>query len=134
MQPTHQGLEELAVQDPFFVQCFVPAIGVAMSFFLHESPRWLCLMGRNDEALATLTKLRGLPSDHVYLTTVWELMSGQVAREKAKFGSLGYALIIRETFCVRSNLRRVQLTIIAYILAQLSVPIRSRTICQGYSA
>lgn len=91
-----------------------------MSFFLHESPRWLCLVGRNDEALATLTKLRGLRSDHVYLTTKWELMSGQVAREKAEFGGLRYGSIIRETFCVRSKLRRVQLRIIAYILAQFS--------------
>lgn len=112
--------KRLQYQVPFFVQCFVPAIGVAMSFFLQESPRWLCLKGRNVEALKTLTILRGLPSDHPYLTTEWGLISGQVARETAEFGGLGYLSIIRETFCVRSNLRRVQLTVVAYILAQFS--------------
>ncbi|KAF2011988.1 putative transporter [Aaosphaeria arxii CBS 175.79] len=110
----------LQYQIPFFVQCFVPAIGVVMSFFLHESPRWLCLRGRTDEALRTLTILRGLPSDHAYLLAEWDMMSTQVAREQSEFGDMSSGSIIRETFCVRSNLRRVQLTIVAYILAQFS--------------
>lgn len=112
--------KNLQYQIPFFVQCFVPAIGVFMSFFLHESPRWLCLRGRSEEALKTLTTIRGLKSDHPFLVTEWEMMSTQVAREQAEFGDAGYLSIIRETFCVRSNLRRVQLTVVAYILAQFS--------------
>lgn len=110
----------LQYQIPFFVQCFVPAIGIVMSLFLHESPRWLCLKGREEEALSTLTKIRGLKGDEPYLVNEWMLMSTQVAREQAEFGGMGYGSIIRETFCVRSNLRRVQLTIVAYILAQFS--------------
>lgn len=112
--------KNLQYQIPFFVQCFVPAIGVAMSFFLYESPRWLCLRGRTEEAFKTLTKIRGLASDDVYLTSEWALMSRQLAQEQAEFGDMGYGSIIRETFCVRSNLRRVQLTVVAYILAQFS--------------
>jgi hypothetical protein len=46
--------KDLQYQVPFFVQCFVPAIGVVMSFFLYESPRWLCLRGHTEEALETL--------------------------------------------------------------------------------
>ncbi|KAH8777441.1 general substrate transporter [Diaporthe sp. PMI_573] len=110
----------LQYQIPFFVQCFVPALGVAMSFFLYESPRWLCLRGRNDEALAALTSLRGLDRDHPYLRDEWHKMSTQIAHEQAEYGDQTYLSLFRETFCVRSNLRRVQLTVFAYILAQFS--------------
>jgi MFS family permease len=114
------GSKNLQYQIPFFVQCFVPAIGIFISFFLHESPRWLCLRGRNEEALKTLTTIRGLGSDHPFLLNEWEMMTTQLSREQSEFGDTGYVAIIRETFCVRSNLRRVQLTIVAYILAQFS--------------
>lgn len=112
--------KRLQYQIPFFVQCFVPAIGVLMSFFLHESPRWLCLKGRNDEAKQTLTKIRGLEPNHPYLLAEWDMISTQVSHEQAEFGDLGYLSVVRETFGKRSNLRRVQLTVIAYILAQFS--------------
>lgn len=114
------GKKNLQYQIPFFVQTFVPAIGLAMSFFLYESPRWLTLKGRHEEALKSLTSLRGLDSDHPYLVNEWSMMSTQIAHEQAEFGDMGYVSIVRETFCVRSNLRRVQLTIVAYILAQFS--------------
>lgn len=110
----------LQYQIPFFVQCFVPAIGITMSFFLHESPRWLCLRGRHEEAFSTLVTIRGLGQDHAYLVAEWDQMRDQVAREKEEFGGLGYISILRETFCVRANLRRVQLVVVAYILAQFS--------------
>ncbi|EOD45136.1 putative mfs quinate transporter protein [Neofusicoccum parvum UCRNP2] len=110
----------LQYQTPFFVQCFVPALGIIMSFFLYESPRWLCLRGKQEEALATLITIRGLDSDHPYILEEWDQMKDQLTRENEEFGGLGYGSILRETFCVRSNLRRVQLVVVAYILAQLS--------------
>ncbi|GME41060.1 hypothetical protein diail_5798 [Neofusicoccum parvum] len=110
----------LQYQTPFFVQCFVPALGIVMSFFLYESPRWLCLRGKQEEALATLITIRGLDSDHPYILEEWDQMKDQLTRENEEFGGLGYGSILRETFCVRSNLRRVQLVVVAYILAQLS--------------
>jgi MFS family permease len=113
--------KDLQYQVPFFVQCFVPVIGIIMSLFLHESPRWLCIQGRNDEALQTLTKIRGLESDHPYLVSEWSRMSEQVSAENTEFqGDNKYVSIIKETFLVPSNFRRVQLTIIAYVLAQFS--------------
>jgi sugar porter (SP) family MFS transporter len=112
--------KDLQYQVPFFVQCFVPAIGIVMSFFLYESPRWLCLRDRTEEALETLKSLRGLDENHPYVQEEWMRMSSQITLEQAEFGDQTYLSIMRETFCVRSNLRRVQLTIFAYILAQFS--------------
>jgi hypothetical protein len=114
------GSKNLQYQTPFFVQCFVPAIGVVMSFFLYESPRWLCLRGRTEKAFETLVNLRGLDENHPYVQEEWIMMSNQIAHEQAEFGGQSYLSMMRETFCVRSNLRRVQLTIVAYILAQFS--------------
>jgi hypothetical protein len=85
---------------------------------MHESLRWLCLKGLNEEALNTLTTICGLESEHPFLLNEWELMTTQLAREQSEYCSTGYRAIIRETFCVRSNFRRVQLTIVAYVLAQ----------------
>lgn len=109
--------KNLQYQVPFFVQCFVPAIGITMSIFLHEAPRWLCLRDRHEEALSTLVTIRGLSHDHPYVLEEWDRMSDQVAREKEEFGGLGYTSILRETFCTRSNLERLQLVVVAYILA-----------------
>lgn len=111
---------QLQWQVPFFVQTFVPAVGLAMSFFLYESPRWLAIRGRQDEALAALTNLRGLAPDHPHLETEWRQICDQIARETAEYADSGAWSIIRETLCKRSNLRRVQLTITVYILAQMS--------------
>ena len=112
--------KNLQYQVPFFVQCFVPAIGLVMSSFLYESPRWLCLRGRNEEALIALTSLRGMDVDHPYVQEEWRAMSTQIAHEQAEFGDSSYISVMRETFCVRFNMRRVQLTVVAYILAQFS--------------
>ncbi|RDW74442.1 uncharacterized protein DSM5745_07104 [Aspergillus mulundensis] len=102
-------------QIPWFVQTFVPAISIALSFFVVESPRWLLLQNRQQEALENLERLRGLPLAHGYVAEEYSGMSTQVEQTDSS-----YLSIVKDTFFVRSNLRRVQLTIIAYILAQMS--------------
>ncbi|KAL4811840.1 general substrate transporter [Aspergillus spinulosporus] len=106
---------DLQNQIPWFVQTFVPAISIAISFFVVESPRWLLLQNRQQEALGTLERLRGLPLNHGYVAEEYNGMTAQVEQTDSS-----YLAVVRDTFLVRSNLRRVQLTIIAYILAQMS--------------
>ncbi|KAH6887484.1 general substrate transporter [Thelonectria olida] len=107
-------------QVPWFVQTFVPVIAIALSFFASESPRWLAIKGRPQEALAALVKLRGLPESHPYVQDEYSQLVSHIEDETSQFGEQSFASVVKETFCVRSNLRRVQLTIIAYILAQFS--------------
>ncbi|KAL4745951.1 hypothetical protein BDW72DRAFT_207769 [Aspergillus terricola var. indicus] len=102
-------------QIPWFVQTFVPAISIALSFLVVESPRWLLLRNRQQEALNTLERLRGLPHSHGYVAEEYNGMTAQVEQTDSS-----YLAVVKDTFLVRSNLRRVQLTLIAYILAQMS--------------
>ncbi|KAL4874262.1 general substrate transporter [Aspergillus karnatakaensis] len=106
---------DLQNQIAWFVQTFVPAISIGLSFFAVESPRWLLLQNRQQEALENLERLRGLSLSHAYVAEEYNGMTAQVEQTDSS-----YLSIVKETFFVRSNLRRVQLTIIAYILAQMS--------------
>ena len=114
------SLKLLQYQAPWFVQTFVPAIAITLSFFTVESPRWLAIQNQPQEALETLTKLRAIPPDHPYLKQEYAEIVAQIENETMQYGQLGFLAVMKETFFVRSNLRRVQLTIIAYILAQFS--------------
>lgn len=110
----------LQYQVPWFVQTFVPAISIGLSFFICESPRWLAIVGRMEEAKIALFTLRGLPDDDTSLQLEYAQLVTHIEDEKSGNPQDGYWAIIKETFGKRSNLRRVQLTIVAYILAQFS--------------
>ncbi|KAI0474541.1 general substrate transporter [Xylaria cf. heliscus] len=110
----------LQYQVPWFVQTFVPAICILLSLFAIESPRWLLLCNRRQDALKAIVELRGLPEDHPYVQEEWSQLSSHIEDENAQHKGKGYFSIIKETFVVRANLRRVQLIIVAYILAQFS--------------
>ncbi|KAI0420421.1 general substrate transporter [Xylaria grammica] len=111
---------KLQYQIPWFVQTFIPAIAIFLSFFAIESPRWLILKNRQQDALQALLQLRGLSEDHPYFQEEWSLMLSHINDEQSQHGSQGSLSIIKETFTVATNFRRVQLVVIAYILAQFS--------------
>lgn len=91
-----------------------------LSFLTVESPRWLLLDHEHDKSLAALLQLRGLPADADFVATEFHSMTSHIEDRDAGLGNTGSLQIIRETFLVKSNLRRVQLTINIYILAQMS--------------
>ncbi|CAG9936348.1 unnamed protein product [Clonostachys rosea f. rosea IK726] len=111
---------DLQYQVPWFVQTFVPALAIGLSFFTCESPRWLAITGRMEEAKDTLYNLRGLPEDDASMQLEYAQLVSHIEDENSGNPQDGYLAIIKETFGKRSNLRRVQLTIVAYILAQFS--------------
>ncbi|KAK1546668.1 hypothetical protein CPAR01_00635 [Colletotrichum paranaense] len=110
----------LEYQVPWFVQTFAPAISFIGSFFVVESPRWLAILGQPQQALESLIKLRGLPGNHPYVEEEYTHLLNSIEDESIEFGDKGVMSVVKETFLVRSNLRRLQLVVIAYILAQFS--------------
>ncbi|CZR45909.1 uncharacterized protein FPRO_14915 [Fusarium proliferatum ET1] len=117
----HLPASHLQYQLVWFLPTIICGIIIAASFFACESPRWLMLVGRKEEAIETLVALRGLPADHPRVAGEIADIELQIQAEKSRYASGGGLRdILRETFMVPGNLRRVQQSLISYLLAQLS--------------
>lgn len=61
----HVAIGKLQYQVVWFMPCIVIGLVIVLSFFcMNESPRWLMLKDREEEAFRSLIELRGLPADH----------------------------------------------------------------------
>ena len=81
------------------------------------------LVDQHDDAVKTLVRLRGLPADHARVQRELAEIQGSIQLERERYGCdthNGIVSIVKETFTVPSNLRRVQQTLVSYGLAQLS--------------
>ncbi|KAK7414554.1 hypothetical protein QQX98_006581 [Neonectria punicea] len=117
----HVAPSQLQYQIVFFTPTIVCALFILASFFVCESPRWLMLAGREEEATRTLEALRGLSRDHPRVASELSDIKTHIEAEHAKYGANGgLKAVLKETFLVPSNLRRVQQSLISYALAQLS--------------
>ncbi|OJJ08828.1 hypothetical protein ASPVEDRAFT_57810 [Aspergillus versicolor CBS 583.65] len=118
----HIPTSRLQYQVVWFAPCVFFALLIGASFLLCESPRWLWLVGRHDEAVETLVQLRGLPADHPRVASELEEIKNAIDRETTHYEAGTSRLLgnVKETFTVRSNLRRVQQTLMSYALAQIS--------------
>lgn len=101
---------------------------------LCESPRWLIMSGRDEEALQTLVKLRQLSEDHPRVQEELQDMKESIRSlegidDSQDQKSFQTTRIAKETFTRPANLRRVQQALIMYALPQISGgKIPSRTI------
>ncbi|PVH98534.1 general substrate transporter [Periconia macrospinosa] len=120
----HIAVGPLQYQVVWFSPTIYMALVILLSFFLmEESPRWLMLRGRETEAIQTLVRLRGLPENHPRVASEIAEIQSQIVHEHSTFGNAsngGLKAVLKETFLVRSNLRRVQQACVSYGLAQLS--------------
>ncbi|KAJ6157701.1 hypothetical protein N7470_005293 [Penicillium chermesinum] len=112
----------LQYQVVWFSPCVFFALLIAGSFYVCESPRWLWMVDRHDEAVKTLVEIRGLPAEHPRVKFEIEEIKMAIAKEKRDHSSTSSLFIsnVKETFTVRSNLRRVQQTFASFALAQIS--------------
>ncbi|CAK7203570.1 hypothetical protein SEUCBS139899_006305 [Sporothrix eucalyptigena] len=118
----HMAATRFQYQIVWMVPILATAVVVIGSFFCCESPKWLMMVDRYDDALAELVKLRGLPADHPRVQT--EITAIQDAVRAAHIDTTSewrrIKKILKDTFTVSSNLRRVQQSLVSYLLAQLS--------------
>lgn len=90
---TYLPENEVSWRFPLAFQCAL-ALGTACFLpFLVESPRWLCLKGRREDARVVISRLYGKPLDDEEVRESLELMADSIAREKDD-GSVGW----REVF------------------------------------
>lgn len=104
----------------------LPAIPLAaMIFLLPESPRWLMIVGREEESLSTLARLhaRGNEND-AFVQEEFKEMRLKVREEAAAQSAW------RQIFGDRTNLRKVMLGVIL----QFSVQMTGVSVLQYYSA
>jgi hypothetical protein len=117
----HVAIGPLQYQVVWFVPCIVIALIIGLSScVMSESPRWLMLVGREEEATRTLMELRGLPADHLRVVGEIAEIRIQIEKDQLQYGGRGIGPVMKETFMIRSNLRRVLQACTSYALAQLS--------------
>ena len=59
----HISVGKLQYQIVMFVPMIYLAVCMVATLFIEESPRWLFLVQRREEAIATLVRIRGLPAN-----------------------------------------------------------------------
>jgi hypothetical protein len=85
MGGTGAGQSEWAWRLPLIIQG-VPAVVLAVGvWFMPYSPRLLMKKGRENEALATLSNLRGLPEDHILVQVEYLEIKSEVEFERRAF-------------------------------------------------
>lgn len=122
----YKNMEDSILQ--FQVIWFAPMIylglAVIASFFLYESPRWLFMAGERAKAVDTLVKLRGLPEDHPRvqqeITHIETDIGSQAELDMSPKSWTGMCNQAKQTFTVKSNVRRLTQAMILYALPQLS--------------
>lgn len=109
----------LQYQVVWFAPCVFMFLCIIASFFTSESPRWLMLVDRHEEAGKVLVNLRKLPMDHPLIQRELQGIQNSIFEEKS-LNESGFIGIMKEAFLIPSNLRRVQQSVVTYGLAQLS--------------
>lgn len=117
----HVAISRLQYQIAFFAPVIFMAACVALSFFVcEESPRWLMMVGKREQATTALARLRSCAVESERVQQEIAVIAGSLHASGGGEEKPTLASLAKETLTKRSNLRRLQQTIMAYALAQLS--------------
>ncbi|KAF5965860.1 quinate transport [Fusarium coicis] len=115
----HAGTN-LQWQLPTALQLIPPLIWGVGTFFTPETPRFLLSQNKRTEALATLSRFRGLPEDHPYVQSEFQGIESQLNHEIEIVSGANTWDLIKETFTDLSNRRRFVLMFACHVFGQWS--------------
>lgn len=116
----HYAGRDIQWQLPTALQAAPALIWLVAICFTPESPRYLVLQGRNETALRTLARFRGLPADHPYVQDEFRGMELQLEHELTVVAGASTWDLVRETLGDVTNRRRFVLMFMAHLFAQWS--------------
>ena len=87
------------------------------TFFQVESPRHLIRVGKKQEALETMAKLRGMSPDDEYVLQEVSAIQLSFDEEKEATLGVGWKGMVREIFTIKRNSYRLFLTNLAQLMA-----------------
>ncbi|KAM0547312.1 hypothetical protein ACHAPJ_010447 [Fusarium lateritium] len=116
----HVPTGNLQFQIIWLAPMILMSLCMVATLFIEESPRWLFMVQRRQEAIDTLVKIRGLPADNSRVEREIHDIEDDINRTAEAVGNSSLWTIAKETFTIASNLRRVQQSVVCYALAQLS--------------
>ncbi|WWC63043.1 uncharacterized protein I303_105642 [Kwoniella dejecticola CBS 10117] len=100
---------------PVLFQLYPGIILLCALPFMPESPRWLILRNKEQQALKALCRIRRLPEDHPYLLAEYNDISESVTAELEIAHSTSWAGLVTELRSDRTLLRRFILVMIVQI-------------------
>lgn len=102
---------------PTSVHLMFGVIILLLTFLQVESPRHLIRVGKKQEALETMAKLRGMsPTDEYVLAEVSAIQLSFDEEKEATLG-MGWKGVLREVFTIKRNAYRLFLTNLAQLMA-----------------
>ncbi|AOW04287.1 general substrate transporter [Yarrowia lipolytica] len=105
---------------PVSIQFIFAGLLFIGSFFVHESPRWLMKIGKDEEAIETLSKIRNLPADDLYVQGEIMDVREQIEREKQALSGTNIFSLMKELVSTKANRYRLFLGIMVQLLGQWS--------------
>lgn len=111
---------DLQWQLPTALQGIPAVIWGLGSFYTPESPRFLMTKGKRSDALAVLSRFRGLPEDHQYVQDEFRGIQMQIDHEAEVVAGASLIDVVKETFGPVTNSRRFFLMFLAHLFSQWS--------------
>nr|SIP56032.1 putative Sugar Porter [Yarrowia yakushimensis] len=105
---------------PTSVQFIFAGLLFIGSFFINESPRWLMKIGKEELAVETLSKIRHLPVDDMYVQGEVVEVREQIEREKQALSGTNVWSLLKELVSTKANRYRLFLGIMVQLLGQWS--------------
>lgn len=105
---------------PQSIQIIVAGILLLLSLLCEESPRYLCKVGHDKKAKASLGRLWGLPGGHGLILSEIDGIQRQLHAEQEQSHDQTWISALRELFLVAANQKRLLFVISEQLLSQWS--------------